>query len=68
MKTKSYAAGSLLALTLLITVAHAQNQRDIAVRNDKQELSSDSSWIYDDLDSAFVAAAKTKRPLMVVFR
>ena len=58
----------LLALSLIATTAHAQNQRDIAVRKDKQQLSSDDSWFYDDLDAAMDAAAKTKRPLMIVFR
>jgi hypothetical protein len=64
---KRHIAGVFVA-TLLATSAHAQNQRDIAVRNDKEQLSDDSSWIYDDLDSAFAEAARSKRPLMVVFR
>ena len=58
----------LLVISTLAAAADAQNKRDIAVRSDKQELSSDSSWIYDDLDTAIEAAAKTKRPMMVVFR
>jgi hypothetical protein len=49
-------------------MVQAQNERDIAVRNDKQQLADDDSWFYDDLDTALQAAAKTKRPLMVVFR
>ena len=57
-----------LSCLLFIADANAQNARDIAVRKDKQELSSDSSWIYDDLDAAIEVASKTKRPLMVVFR
>ena len=58
----------ILALTLLVTGTYAQNQRDIAVRRDKQEVLDDTSWIYDDLDAGLEQAAKTKRPLMVVFR
>ncbi|MCA9217747.1 MAG: hypothetical protein KDB27_31980 [Planctomycetales bacterium] len=56
------------ALMLLVSAAHAQNQRDVAVRNDKSTLADDSSWFYDDLDSAIEDAARTKHPLMVVFR
>ena len=57
-----------LVLLLIAAYAHAQNERDIAVRKDKQQLSSDDSWFYDDLDTALDAAALTKRPLMIVFR
>jgi hypothetical protein len=55
-------------VVLLAAAAHAQNKRDLAVREDKQKLANDDSWFYDDLDTARVAAAKTKRPLMIVFR
>ena len=58
----------LLASLLLAATTHAQNKRDIAVRNDKQQLSSDDSWFYDELDTALDVATKTKRPLMIVFR
>ncbi len=58
----------LSVLLLIAATTHAQNARDIAVRKDKQQLSSDDSWFYDDLDTALDAAAKTKRPLMIVFR
>ena len=62
-------AVSLTALMLLlVATAHAQNERDTAVRADKQRLAEDESWFYGDLDTALVAAARTKRPLMVVFR
>ncbi len=64
---KSFTAVLLVSL-LFAATAHAQNKRDIAVRNDKQQLSSDDSWFYDDLDTALDVAAKTKRPLMIVFR
>ena len=64
---KRYAM-SLIVLSALTAVTHAQNKRDIAVRTDKERLSGDTSWIYDDLNSAFAEAAKTNRPLMIVFR
>jgi hypothetical protein len=59
---------SVLVLLLMAATTHAQDKRDIAVRQDKQQLSSDDFWFYDDLDTALDVAAKTKRPLMIVFR
>ena len=59
---------AMVALGCLVSIANAQNERDKAVRKDKQELAEDESWIYDDLDTALEAAAKSKRPLMIVFR
>ena len=59
---------SLFVLLQLVATGWAQNKRDIAVRKDKQDLSTDSSWIYDDFELALENAAKTDRPLMVVFR
>lgn len=61
-------AVSAIVVALCTSVATAQNKRDIAVRTDKQSLSNDDTWIYDDLDSAISAAERSKRPLMVVFR
>ena len=59
----------LTALLLLCAQsAHAQNKRDTAVRADKKKLSYDDSWFYDDLEKGIAVAARTKRPLMVVFR
>ena len=58
---------SAMMMVLAVT-CHAQNKRDIAVRQDKQQLAEDGSWFYDDLEQGFAAAAKTKRPLMIVFR
>jgi hypothetical protein len=61
-------AVSVWSLLLIATVAQAQNKRDIAVREDKQTLAEDDSWFYDDLAPALDEAARTKRPLMIVFR
>ena len=60
--------GTILTLMVLAAITQAQNQRDIAVREDKQKLAQDESWFYDDLETAIDAAAKTKRPLMIVLR
>lgn len=67
MKRKNLVIGIFL-LALLPLTAHAQNKRDVAVRTDKQALSGDETWIYDDLDAAIAEASKSGRPLMVVFR
>jgi hypothetical protein len=61
-------AATILALTLMVAGSYGQGQRDIDVRTDKKQLSEDTSWIYDDLDSALEEAQRSKRPLMVVFR
>jgi len=57
-----------LALLSLTTPALAQNKRDQAVRQDKLKLSKSDSWFYEDLEQARKVAARTKRPLMIVFR
>lgn len=56
------------SLTLVAATAQAQNERDIAVLKDKQTLAQEDFWFYDDVEPAFEVAARTKRPLMIVFR
>ena len=58
----------LLMLSFVSAPAVAQNQRERAVRDDKQNLASDQSWIYDDLDTAFAAAKEADKPIMVLIR
>ena len=58
----------LLTVLLCTQSAIAQNKRDQAVRADKREFAKDASWFYDDLETATRAAAKAKRPMMIVFR
>ena len=53
--------------SLFASTASAQNERDIAVRKDKQQV-AETSWYYDDLETAIEAAKEAKRPLMIVFR
>ena len=55
-------------MIFFVATAQAQNRGDIAVRKDKETLALDDSWFYDDLEPAFEEAARTKRPLMIVFR
>lgn len=65
----------LFTVTLLCTVlgtlplrAQAQSERDKAVRLDKQKLSEDDFWIYDNFERAREEAIRSKKPLLIVFR
>jgi hypothetical protein len=42
--------------------------RDEKVIRDREAVSRDASWLYDDIQKGFEAAAKSKKPLMVVLR
>lgn len=59
---------SLILIGVLVPVAAAQNQREQAVRGDRQSLAEDPNWVYDDLDEAILAAGQSQRPLMVLIR
>lgn len=59
-----FTAITLVSFTSLV----AQNQRDTAVREDRQSFSENESWFYDDLDTAIKEAQESRRPLMIVFR
>jgi len=63
----------LSVFTLLLTAVNVaaqdiQKQRNEAVVEDKKNLQQDESWIYDDFETARQQAARSKKPLMVVFR
>lgn len=53
--------------TNFVTTANAQT-RDQQVLKDRELLSEDENWYYDDLDAAALEAAKQKKPMMVVLR
>ncbi|MEC7565928.1 MAG: hypothetical protein VX738_09630 [Planctomycetota bacterium] len=46
----------------------AQSERDKAVRLDKQKVTEDDLWIYDNFEQARAEAIRSKKPLLVVFR
>lgn len=48
--------------------ADEKNRREEAVRNDKKNLSGDTRWLYNDVQSGFEAAKKAGKPLLVVLR
>ena len=67
-------SAAALSTTLLILCSvspmacHAQNERERAVREDKEKLELDETWIYDDLDEAMANARAARKPVMVLIR
>lgn len=57
----------LLAVAAAQTVSAAQD-RAAAVRNDLTNVVAAGGWIYNDLPKAFSEAARTRKPMLVVFR
>jgi hypothetical protein len=57
-----------LALLVTMSAALAAEDRDTAVRNDLTNVVSAGGWIYNDLPAGFAEAAKTRKPMLVVFR
>lgn len=42
--------------------------RDEKVLRDRESVTSDGTWYYDDIEKGFEAAAESNKPLMVVIR
>ncbi len=62
---------SVLAGVLLVAAVPLlaeQEDRDARVRNDREQIQLDESWLYDDFDEALAIASKENKPLLVVFR
>jgi hypothetical protein len=60
-----------VVLICWLAVAHAAiaaQDRAAAVRNDLTNVVAAGGWIYNDLPKAFSEAAKTRKPILVVFR
>lgn len=60
-----WAVGSLLGGWGL---ADEKARREQAVRGDRQAMSGDARWLYNDLETGFEAAKQTGKPLLVVLR
>ena len=58
----------LFAVMTAALGAHAAQNRAAAVRNDLTNVVAAGGWIYNDLPKAFSDAAKTRKPMLVVFR
>jgi serine protease Do len=59
-----------LMFVLLIgsSTLFAAEDRATAVRKDRTNVVSAGGWIYNDLHAGFTEAAKTRKPMLVVFR
>jgi hypothetical protein len=49
-------------------LADEKARREQAVRGDRQAMSGDARWLYNDLETGFEAAKQTGKPLLVVLR
>jgi len=59
----------LPAVMLLSFAAAASAQdRDTKVHQDRKTVEADGGWLYNDLEAGREAAAKAKKPLLVVIR
>ena len=56
---------SFVLLTLTLSAAEDRKAR---VLNDRAEVQAAGNWIYNDLPQGYAAAAKSGKPLLVVFR
>ncbi|HKS37908.1 MAG TPA: hypothetical protein VJW76_12000 [Verrucomicrobiae bacterium] len=61
---------SCLAASLVVAVvsASAAEDRRERVLKDRQEVEAAGQWIYNDLPKGFAEAARTRKPMLVVFR
>lgn len=60
-----YLAASLVAVVVSAPAAEDRRER---VLNDRKEIEASGQWIYNDLPKGFAEAARTRRPMLVVFR
>jgi serine protease Do len=58
----------LVGLLWPIDVAAQQKTRDQKVRDDREKVTAEGFWIYNDLPAAFAEAKKTGKPIVVVLR
>jgi len=61
---------SCLAASLVVAVVpvSAAEDRRERVLNDRKEVEAAGQWIYNDLPKGFAEAARTRKPMLVVFR
>ena len=58
----------LLAMFCGTTIAQEKKTRDEKVRDDREKVTSEGFWIYNDLSRGFEAAKESGKPLLVVLR
>jgi hypothetical protein len=64
-RVTSYLAAALVAAVASAPAAEDRRER---VLNDRKEIEASGKWIYNDLAKGFAEAARTRRPMLVVFR
>ena len=57
----------VLSLLVVRCVSAAEDRRE-RVLNDRTEVQAIGKWIYNDLAQGFTEAARTRKPMLVVFR
>lgn len=67
MKIPPFFLPALFSLTAL-TFAETPNDRERAVRADRETMENSDRWIYNDIAHGFEAAAKNGKPVLVVLR
>ena len=68
---KHHPFASFLPATLILLAAlsaYTAEDRRAKVLNDRTEVQSIGKWVYNDLAQGFTEAAKTRKPMLVVFR
>lgn len=66
--TRNAAVLAGVLLVAAVPLLAEQEDRDARVRNDREQIQLDESWLYDDFDEALAIASKENKPLLVVFR
>ena len=57
----------VLSLLIVLSASAAEDRRE-RVLNDRKEVQAIGKWIYNDLAQGFTEAARTRKPMLVVFR
>ena len=58
-------AGSIILSASALNAAEDRRER---VLSDRKEIEASGQWIYNDLVKGFAEAARTRKPMLVVFR
>jgi len=59
---------STACLLFAAGASFAAEDRDAKVRTDRTDVQATGAWVYNDLAKGVEAAARSKRPLLVVLR
>ena len=59
---------AIAGILLLPSFISAAENRDAKVVTDRTDVLATGKWIYNDLAQGFTEAARTRKPMLVVFR